>query len=58
MSNINNNITFYIDDTPIELIYVEGTNEYGFIMRGESWEIHSEPGHLILLSSYYILGLS
>lgn len=52
--NADNNITFYIDDTPIELIYVEGTDENGFIMGGESGYKDTLPEHPVCLSSYYI----
>jgi formylglycine-generating enzyme required for sulfatase activity len=51
---MNNNITLYLDNIAIELIYVEGTDENGFMMGGESWLDSSLPIHPVCLSSYYI----
>lgn len=51
---MNNNIILYLDDIAIELIYVEGTDEKGFMMGGETWLDSSLPIHPICLSSYYI----
>ena len=51
---MNNNITLYLDDIAIELIYVEGTDENGFMMGGESYSKSSLPIHPVCLSFYYI----
>ena len=51
---MKNNITLYLDDIAIELIYIEGTDENGFMMGGDSWRPDSHPIHPVCLSSYYI----
>jgi formylglycine-generating enzyme required for sulfatase activity len=54
LNNTDNNITLYLDDIAIELIYVEGTNENGFMMGGQYRRDSSLFVHPVFLFSYYI----
>lgn len=53
--NTDKNLTFYLNkDQTFEMVFVEGTDENGFMMGGESWNNDSLPVHAVRLSSYWI----